>query len=143
MIDRGGAGPTLPQALSRFGLAGLLNTAFGFAVIVALDLGLGAPAQLANLGGYLAGLGLSYALSHRLVFQSRARVGRSGPRFIAAAAAAFLINQAVLAAVLHLTPQGEASHLLGHLAGMAAYSFCLFALCRLWVFADQPEGRHA
>jgi putative flippase GtrA len=88
--------------LIRFGLVGALNTVVGLAVIVGLDLGLHVDPHLANAGGYAVGIGIGFALNRGFVFRSDGHVGRTGAKYLAAVAIAFVANQAVLAGALHL-----------------------------------------
>src|SRR5579871_129186 len=131
---------TLKQ-IARFGLAGLVNTGVGFAVIVALDLGLGVAPALANAGGYAVGTVVGFALNRTFVFRSRTGVAASGARFAAAALAAFVLNQAALRAAGLALGGGALAHLGAQLCGVATYSTTLFLLCRLWVFrASLPRA---
>src|SRR5512140_2111562 len=86
----------LAALIARFGLAGLINTAAGFAVIAALDLGLGVDPHIANAAGYVFGIALSFVLNRSFVFRHEAGAASTAPRFLAAAALAFALNQGVL-----------------------------------------------
>lgn len=121
--------------ISRFGLAGLANTAFGLAVIAALDLGFGLDSHLANAAGYGAGMALAFVLNRGFVFRSRESAQTTGPRFVLAALAAFALNQLVLTLALRLLGDADWARLAAQLAGMGAYTVSLFLACRLWVFA--------
>ncbi|MGH6963502.1 MAG: GtrA family protein [Phenylobacterium sp.] len=129
----------LAPLLSRFALAGAANTVFGFLVIAGLDLGLGLNPHVANAGGYLAGLILSFQLNKRFVFRAAKPTALAGPRFLVAAGGAFALNQGMLAAALFLFGSGDAARLVGQAAGVATYTIVLFVACRLWVFADSAS----
>jgi putative flippase GtrA len=125
--------------LGRFGLAGLINSAVGFAVIVLLDPGLHAPPALANAAGYAVGMGVAFLLSRGFVFRSRSGLAASGARFALAASAAFVLNQGVLRAAGVAFGGGALAHVAAQLTAMAAYTASLFVLCRLWVFRRGVE----
>jgi len=122
------------RQLVRFGLAGLVNTAVGFAVIVVLDPVLGLAPALANALGYLAGVGVGFALNRGFVFRSQGALRATGPRYAIAAACAFALNQGVLRGAGLLLGPSAAHRLLAQMTAMAVYSTTLFVLCRLWVF---------
>jgi putative flippase GtrA len=118
----------------RYGLAGMVNTGLGLAVIYALDLGLHVAPALANAIGYAVGVLASFALSKLFVFKSAEPVSATGPRYIAVVLTAFLINQAVLRLTLAVWPPGDLQHAAAQLAGMAAYTIFSFLACQAWVF---------
>lgn len=136
MASRNALGPLL----SRFALAGVANTAVGFLLIAALDLGLGLNPHLANAGGYAAGLILSFQLNKRFVFRAARPGALAGPRFLAAAGCAFALNQAALAGALLLLGSGGVARLAAQGAGVATYTVVLFLACRLWVFAESTDA---
>jgi putative flippase GtrA len=129
---------TLGQ-LARFGAAGLINTAVGFAVIAGLDIGLGVNPALANACGYALGIGLGFVLNRGFVFRSRTGVAASAARYLTAALAAFAINQGVLHFAGLALGAGRPEHLAAQLAAMAAYTTALFLICRIWVFHPRRE----
>ena len=120
--------------LSRYGLAGAANSLFGLAVIAALDVGLGVASNLANAGGYAAGLVLAFLLNRSFVFRSQRSAQATGPRFALAALAAFALNQLVLTLALRVLDDADWARLAAQLAGMATYTASLFLACRFWVF---------
>ena len=71
----------------RFGLAGLLNTLFGYAAFALLLLA-GLPPGAALAGATVAGVAFNFQTSRRLVFRSRGRT----VRFVALYAAIFALN---------------------------------------------------
>ena len=71
--------------VARFGLVGLINTAVGFAVVVALDPGLHVAPAIANGVGYLVGVGVGFILNRGFVFRSGEGVRASGLRYAIAA----------------------------------------------------------
>ncbi|WP_309605729.1 GtrA family protein [Phenylobacterium sp.] len=125
--------------LSRFGLVGLANTALGFGVIAALDIGLGVNRQVANALGYGAGMVLSFILNRTFVFHSRDRPRATAPKFVASLLIAFCLNQAVLFAVSQVLGGSTPERLAAQLVAMASYTGAFFLLCRLWVFRSARE----
>jgi putative flippase GtrA len=90
---------TLVALVSRFGLAGLVNTGIGFTVIAALDVGLHLSPPLANAAGYLVGMGVGFILNRRFVFRSETSARATAPRYIVVVLAAFALNQLILRAL--------------------------------------------
>lgn len=123
----------------RYGLAGVVNTLVGFSIIVALDLGLGLPAHLANAIGYAVGICVSFALSKLFVFKAR-RTTRSAPlRYVVAVAAAFALNQGVLTLAKLALPSGPLWSVAAQGSAAVSYTAALFLLSHFWVFAHQEE----
>jgi len=120
--------------VARFGLAGVVNTAIGFAVIAGLDVGLHVSPPLANAAGYLVGMGSGFVLNRWFVFKSHVAARATAPRYIAVVIAAFALNQLILRAVGASVGPGALPHLVAQLAGMAAYTLAVFLACRFWVF---------
>jgi len=125
---------TLIALLTRFGLAGLVNTGIGFAVIAGLDVGLHVSPALANAAGYLVGMGVGFVLNRRFVFRSQTSAGATAPRYIAVVLAAFALNQLILRVAGAILGQGALPHLAAQLCGMAVYTLTVFLACRFWVF---------
>lgn len=121
--------------LSRFGLAGLVNTAIGLSAIAALDLGLNVDPHVANAVGFLGGTASGYALNREFVFRSRGAHGVAGWRYLATVALGFTANQAVLAIAGRLLGDGDLPHLAAQVSGMATYTSLTFLLYRFWVFS--------
>jgi putative flippase GtrA len=120
--------------IARFGGAGVMTTALGLAVILALDLGLGVDRRLANAAGYLVGATLGLVLQRTFVFRQPAHAPGSAGRYVAVMLLAFALNQAVLTLAGMLLPQDRLGHAIAQLVAMAAYTATQFALFRLWVF---------
>jgi putative flippase GtrA len=127
----------LAGQVARFGLAGLVNTAVGLAVIVVLDSGLGVAPALANAAGYGLGGVVGFLLNRRFVFRSERPIGASGPRYAIAAGCAFALNQGVLRLAGMMLGAGALQHIAAQLCGMAVFSVTLLLLCRSWVFRPQ------
>ena len=120
--------------VARFGGAGVLTTAFGLAVIMALDVGLGLDRRLANACGYLAGASLGLVLQKKFVFRQPSHAPGATGRFAAVMLFAFALNQAVLTLAGLALPQDRLGHAAAQLLAMASYTATQFALFRLWVF---------
>jgi putative flippase GtrA len=142
MPGLGGLEPHLHHlwTLIRFGLVGVLNTVVGLAVIMGLDLGLHVDPHLANAGGYAVGIAIGFSLNHGFVFRSDGHMGRTGVKYLAAVAAAFAVNQLVLAGALRLYNGMALGQAAAQVTAMASYTLLLFGLCRVWVFKSQPES---
>jgi putative flippase GtrA len=84
--------------------------------------------------GALAGASVSYLFNRRYTFRSTRRHHEALPRFLLLAAAAFVLNAALLAAILRLLP-------VHYLVAQAITTACVIALTfgggRFWVFAER------
>jgi putative flippase GtrA len=125
---------SLIALVARFGLAGLINTGIGFAVIAGLDVGLHVSPPLANAAGYLVGMGVGFVLNRRFVFKSQTSARATAPRYIAVVLAAFALNQLILRLAGASLGPGALPHLSAQLAGMVVYTLAVFLACRFWVF---------
>ncbi len=123
----------------RYGLAGVLNTLVGFSVIIALDVGLGLDAHLANAAGYAIGVCVSFVLSKLFVFKDRQTKARAPLRYVTAVAIAFAVNQGVLTLARLLAPQGAMFDIASQGAAVVSYTGTLFLLSHFWVFAHHPK----
>ena len=85
--------------LIKYSVAGLANSAVGYAVIFSCMF-LGMSATLSNVLGYLVGLVLSYVQFRFFVFQSNNHSGREIVRFFVGFLIAFSANFCVLKALL-------------------------------------------
>jgi putative flippase GtrA len=120
--------------IARFGGAGVVTTALGLAVILALDVGLGLDRRLANAAGYLVGASLGLFLQGRFVFRDQARGPGVARRYVAVMLFAFGLNQAVLTLAGVALPQTRLGHTLAQLMAMGTYTATQFVLFRVWVF---------
>lgn len=129
--------------LARFGLAGLANTAVGFAVIAGLDLGLHVQPQLANAAGYVVGIGMGFALNRRFVFASTGKAKGEFTRYLGVVAVAFAANQGVLALAHRALGPSQIEHLIAQFSGMVAYTLLTFVLSRYFVFSRASSASAA
>ena len=121
--------------LTRFGLAGLVNTLAGYCVIFAM-LASGAGDLTANAAGYGFGLVLSFVLNRSYVFgSSDALSSREVTRYLGAFAIAYLANVGVL--WMAKIPLG-AGNPVAQLPAIATYSIIQFILFRRYVFLQRP-----
>jgi len=125
--------------IARYGLAGLINTAVGLAIISGLDLGLHVAPPLANAAGYACGIAIGYGLNRGFVFRSQTPDRHTAPRYLGAVAGAFLLNQAVLAAALAALGRGALWDAAAQALAVGTYSASLFLACRFWVFRSAPR----
>ncbi|MBH9578842.1 GtrA family protein [Inhella proteolytica] len=114
----------------RFLLAGLANTALGYAVFLVLHQGLGLQAGWANAWSYGAGLLQALLLNRWFVFQQARLSAPAVLRFALGFGLCFGLNQAVLHALLGLGRPAA----LAQLAAMASYTLSFFVLNRAWVW---------
>ena len=119
---------------ARYLSAGLLNTAVGYAVILAA-LHLGTGDYFANAAGYGVGLLLAYHLHRRWTFAvQRAPTRAEHMRFAIAVALAYAANLAMIALV---RAAGFVNSPLGQAMAMATYSASFFVLARYFVFVQR------
>ena len=119
---------------SRFGVAGVVTTLAGFAVIAGLDVGLHAAPALANAAGYAVGVPLGFVLNRSFVFRHDGAVARTALKYGAAIALGFSLNQLVLRLAGAALGPGALQHLAAQLAAMATYTGANFLTFRSWVF---------
>lgn len=125
----------LRKSALRYGFAGIANTALTLIVILLLDLAGGVDTFVANALGYAAGFGCAFVLGKYFVFKERGGPPRvAGPRYIIAVAAAFLVNQLVLVAILAVVPPTATGRATAQTSAMIAYSVVMFTLSYRWVF---------
>ena len=122
----------------RYGLVGILNGVVSLSLIAFLDLGMHVRPDLANALGYAAGITISFTLARTFVFRSTGRVTSTGPRYLAAVATGFVLNQLVLHLVLRWLGAGALQHTAAQLSGIATYTVFVFLACQAWVFRSRP-----
>ncbi|MBN9241970.1 MAG: GtrA family protein [Mesorhizobium sp.] len=125
-----------PYQALRFGAVGLLNTALGYAVILAgLAMGWGDVAS--NATGYAAGLVTGFLLNRSWTFRSGGGL-RQACRYMLAFLVCYCANLAVLAAARSI---GFVESPFAHLAGIGVYSALFYFCSARYVFAvEQRDG---
>lgn len=122
------------RRLSRFAVAGAVNTVVGLGLIYA-GMALGLADGVANFVGYALGISLSFFVNRRWTFDHRGPPGPAASRFAVAVMVAYLANLATLL----LTRDGlELSPWLAQAAGVGPYAVVLYLLSHFWVF--RPGG---
>ena len=128
----------------RFGSVGVLNTAFGYTVIL-IALWLGNGDVVSNLTGYIAGLVLSFTLNSQWTFGGTKDVSAS---VVARYVGTFLVAYAVnLGVVLMARSTGLMDGPIIHLLGICAYTILFYLGSVYFVFAENTQisvkHRHA
>jgi putative flippase GtrA len=124
--------------LARFIGVGLLNTAFGFAIIL-IGLWLGAGDYLANALSFIIGLPVSYTMHRRLTFSMKAPATLpEGLRFAGALLFAYGVNLSVIYAARRA---GFEESPVAQAIAITAYAGVMFILSRSLVFRNRSEAR--
>lgn len=122
----------ISRRLGWFIAVGCTAAALHFAVVLALVHWLSLPPLVANVGGWLLALGVSFIGHWRLSFaDQRAPAGRAALRFVAVSAGAFAVNEAVYALLLGFSGVG---YQLALAITLVAVAFATFVLSRHWAF---------
>jgi len=121
---------SLRQQVLRYGILGLANTAVGYAIILGLH-AKGVPLVLANLGGYAAGLAMSFLGNRSWTFGTSRSLRAEFALYAVVVAVSFLLNLGVVHLLVGMglgVPAAQA-------AGVATYSTIMFLGLRHVVFA--------
>lgn len=118
--------------LLRYAAAGVANTIVGYAVFLALLHLVGTSPLVANVGCYVVGLTVAYALNLGYVFRGASHSWQAVARFVGGAGTAWLINAAVLAGGVELL--GFRAELVQVFA-MTAYTGSFYLINRYFVWA--------
>lgn len=119
--------------LTPFLLVGVAATGLQYLVYGALLRLAPWPAVAASMAGYLAGSVLSYLLNYHVTFRSSRGHASAVPRFYAMAAVAFVLNAAIVGALV------DGLGLNAWAGQVVATAVCLawnFAVSRHWVFKE-------
>ena len=123
-----------PGSPLRYAAAGLVNTGFGYAGILAAQ-ALGAAPLLANGLGFALGFLVSLVLAKRWTFGAGPAAGGTTARYLACFLACYGGNLCVVAAGLAVgLPSWFAQG-----AGVGAYAVSFYLAARLFVFGQQAE----
>ena len=120
----------LPSSVWRFGAVGVLNTAFGLAVIYLAKWGWGWPDVAANAAGYACGISLGFALNRSWSFGHRGASHTAIVRYLLVLAAAYLANLVALMAALDFGWPGDVAQL----AGVVPYAMVGYLGSRWFAF---------
>ena len=119
----------------KFLLVGALNTMIGLAAITGSMYFFGVNPIVANFGGYILGVIVSFTLNGKLTFRQDSLSGEMFARFVGIYLLAYLVNLGAVEVSLSFNKY------LAQLAGMFVYTAVGFAGCRLFVFR-QPAQTH-
>lgn len=133
--------PQRPTHLSAcwFVAVGSVAAAVHWSVVVGLVEKGGWPPLLANVGGWLVALCVSFSGHHVLSFRGHGvPANRSAVRFVAVSASGFAINELAFSALLRWSGH-RYDVLLGPL--LVAVAVATWWLSRHWVFRRKPSNR--
>ncbi|MES2017122.1 MAG: GtrA family protein [Pseudomonadota bacterium] len=122
---------TPDRTLWRFVMVGLLNTAAGLGMIYGARL-LGMGEVAANATGYALGLMLSFTLNRRWTFRHRGPLLALASRFAVVTLVAWLVNLAVLLALLRVA----VAPVVAQASAVLCYTLVSYLGFRCWAFAD-------
>jgi putative flippase GtrA len=120
---------SLPRQISRFSIAGFINTTIGYIVIFG-GMAIGLSPYGSNFAGYTAGIFCSFFLSKKFVFPKQGKKKYLFWRYLAI----FCISYAANLGVLHLCLQGNINSAISQIGAGIIYWLMMFTLSRLWVF---------
>jgi putative flippase GtrA len=128
----------------RFASVGVLNTAFGYTVIL-FALWLGNGDVVSNMIGYTAGLALSFALNRQWTFGDTKNVAANvGARYVGTFLVAYAVNLGIVVAA---RSTGLMEGPMIHLLGICAYTILFYLGSVYFVFAENTpisiKNRHA
>jgi putative flippase GtrA len=133
----GQAAPRQARTVIRFIAVGTTAAAVHWLVVVALVESMLALPLIANIVGWTAAVGISFAGHHRLTFAGHgATVSGSALRFTLLSASGLAINEASYAVMLRLAPAHYAIGLGAVLVGVAIVTY---RLSQTWAFAAPPR----
>lgn len=115
----------------RYVGAGAIGTAAHYFVLITLVQLAGAGAVLGSTAGAIVGALVNYFLNHRFTFFSRRAHRTALPRFFAVAGAGVLLNTAVVAAMLAVSPL---HYLIVQIVATGVVLFAGFLANRKWTF---------
>lgn len=148
MTHRAHSNPRLLQFFQfvRYCIVGVLNTAVTMGVIYICKSFLGMNLYVSNLLGYAAGIANSFICNRSWVFASNGHPGRELLRFLAGAAACYILQLWVVW-MLTESPLGEFNYLIygivisgygiATILGNVVYTLAFFVYNRLVTFADK------
>lgn len=129
--------PARPSRLGevlRFGIAGAVNTAFGFGVYSGLVL-LGVPVSISLLVATVAGVFFNFLTFGAYAF--RQLDARRLPRFLVAYGVIYVFNLALLEGLRSVTPLGP---IVAQLACLVVVAPAAYLLLKTRVFRERADG---
>ena len=123
--------------LTGYVASGLASTAAHYVVMVALVQGAGWWEVAASSAGFLAGAAVKYPLNYWVVFMSSAAHGRALVRFAIGLAVGFLLNGAILAALLATL---DVHYLVSQVLTTGVVTVVNYLLARNWIFRAIRPG---
>lgn len=122
----------ISRRVAWFIAVGCAAAALHFGAVLGLVQWLALPPLLANVGGWLLALGLSFTGHLRLSFaDQRAPARRAALRFVAVSAGAFAVNEALYALLLRF---GGMDYRPALVITLVVVAFGTFLLSRHWAF---------
>ncbi|MDM0033308.1 GtrA family protein [Variovorax sp. J22P271] len=125
------------RQLIRFGLVGVFNTFFGYAIIFSAMYGLQFSPVAANALGYGLGLITSYWLNRTFTFRSTSAVKPEVVKFLVVVGLSYAVNLIVLLVWMKVFGLHEG---LGQLAAGVAYIASSYALNKYFVFQRSKQA---
>jgi putative flippase GtrA len=127
--------------MTRYAGSGLINTIFGFFVILSA-MALGFSPIVSNIAGYAVGFTLGFVLSKKFVFRSKGRFVAESVRYTIAFMISFSFNLLVLRfALIYLHYHA----VVAQVSATICYTCLMYILTRLFVFnsvtSKQAESR--
>jgi putative flippase GtrA len=103
----------IPLSLIKFLLVGVVNTLVGLSTIYLLKWFSGTSDTVANAGGYLLGLTVSFTLNRRWTFRHAGAIAPAFARFAAVFAIAYLANLGTVLTLIQFGINGYLSQAMG------------------------------
>jgi putative flippase GtrA len=119
-------------SIIKYGIIGLINTAFGYGVIFIL-IYLGVVVEISNFLGYVAGFFLSYFLNKRYNFRSNRSHGEDLPKFIVGMSIAYILN---LITMIMLYRFLNVDVYLSQILSGIVYTISGYLLSKFWIFKN-------
>jgi len=120
----------------RFGIAGMLNTLVGLAIILFLQDVVGISPVLSNLIGYFVGFAIGYGLHKSWTFRQRHTRHSALSRYFTVIILCYLLNLAVLTALVQMAIKPS----IAQLASVIVYTFAHFLLSKLYAFRSHGKA---
>lgn len=120
---------------ARYLVAGVVNTAVGYAAFLAFFWGIGLGARLANALSYAVGLMVALLLNRLYVFKGATFSAGAVLRFGVGFGLAYALNLATLNGLLAAGWRAE----IAQIGAMAVYTVGFYGVNRWWVWRDRAH----